>query len=61
MATANPTSKITLDWSGLLGFDQATRSSAQDDGARSATPNLAKLGGKIGGKIGSKPGVKPGS
>jgi hypothetical protein len=61
MATGNPTSKIKLDWSRLLGFDQATRSKEQDDGARPATPNLVKLGGKVGGKIGAKPGMKPGT
>ena len=57
MATGRPTSTIKLDWSKLLGFDQATRVAGQSEGARVAGPALAKLGTKVGGKIGTKPGL----
>jgi hypothetical protein len=55
MATGKTPSKIALDWSRLLGFDQAPRVTGQAD----AGPP-AKVGGKIGGKIGVKTGTKPG-
>ncbi len=58
MATGKPTTKIKLDWSRLLGFDQATRNENQADDARLAAPNSAKVGGKVGGKIGAKPGFR---
>jgi hypothetical protein len=54
MATGKPSSKIKLDWSKLLGFDQATRVEGQAEAVRST---LAKLGSKVGGKIGNKAGV----
>jgi len=57
MATGTPTSKIELDWSRLLGFDQATRIEGPAVAART-TPTLAKLGAKVGGKVGNKPGLK---
>ncbi len=55
MATDKPTSKIKLDWSRLLGFDQAPR--ANVDSARQTPATLTKLGGKVGGKVGGKPGL----
>ena len=55
MTTGKPTSKIKLDWSKLLGFDQATRVEGQSDGARLTATTPAKLGGKVGGKVGNKP------
>ncbi len=58
MATGKPTSKIKLDWSKLLGFDQATRVEGQPDGARLTAPALTKLGAKVGGKVGAKPGFQ---
>ena len=61
MATGKPTSKIKLDWSRLLGFDQATRIERQADAARPTAPTLAKLaklGSKVGGKVGTKPGFQ---
>jgi hypothetical protein len=58
MTTGKPTSKIKLDWSKLLGFDQATRANDQTDGAR---PTASTLGSKVGGKVGLKPtAVQPG-
>jgi len=60
MATGKPTSKIKLDWSKLLGFDQAPRVEAKREGARPTTPALAKLGSKVGVKVGGKVGTKPG-
>jgi hypothetical protein len=59
MSTGKPTSKIKLDWSRLLGFDQATRIESPADNARpTARSTLAKLGTKVGGKVGNKPGLK---
>ncbi len=58
MANAKPTSKIRLDWSRLLGFDQATRVEGQPDNALLTAPTLTKLGGKVGGKVGAKPGLR---
>jgi hypothetical protein len=58
MATGKPTSRIKLDWSKLLGFDQATRIERQADAARLTAPLLAKLGSKVGGKVGNKPGFQ---
>jgi hypothetical protein len=46
--------KVKLDWSKLLGFDQATRSETAQDAQRLTDPRMAKLGGKSG----SKPGFK---
>jgi hypothetical protein len=60
MATDKPTSTIKLDWSKLLGFDQATRVEGQSEGARATGPMLAKLGGKVGSKLGNKPGLRLG-
>jgi hypothetical protein len=57
MATGKPTSRIKLDWSKLLGFDQATRIERQADAARPIAPTLAKLGSKVGGKVGNKSGL----
>ncbi len=60
MTTGKPTSKIKLDWSKLLGFDQATRVEGKRYGASPTAPALAKLGGKVGTKVGGKIGFKPG-
>jgi hypothetical protein len=54
MTEAAPSLKAKLDWSKLLGFDQATRSEAGKDVARLTDPRMAKLGAKIGGKPGLK-------
>lgn len=69
MATAKPTSKITLDWSRLLGFDQAARVRGRADGAPLAASAVAWPGSKVGSKPpptaptlgwpGSKVGNKP--
>ena len=45
--------RVKLDWSRLLGFDQAPAPDCASDGARSRA-QLANLGAKLGGK----PGVK---
>ena len=58
MATAKPTSEIRLDWTKLLGFDQATRVEGEPGGARLTAPTLTKLGGKLGAKAGAKPGLR---
>ena len=44
--------QITLDWSRLLGFDQARRRRAAAPAL--ADPRVAKLGAKVG----AKPGLK---
>jgi hypothetical protein len=49
-----PPLKAKLDWSKLLGFDQATRSETEQSGLRLTDPRLAKLGGKVG----NKPGLR---
>ena len=54
MTEAAPSLKAKLDWSKLLGFDQATRTEAGKDAARLTDPRLAKLGGKSGVKAGLK-------
>lgn len=48
------TARIQLDWSRLLGFDQAP-TGAQGDASSIRDPRLAKVGQKVG----VKPGVKP--
>jgi len=48
------TPKVRLDWSRLLGFDQA--GSTGDEGE--ATPLSATRLGKIGVKLGPKPGLR---
>ncbi len=45
---------VALDWSKLLGFDQAPAGTAKS-GARLADPRLVKLGNKAGNKAGNKP------
>ena len=57
MATAKPTSEIKLDWTRLLGFDQAPRVEGERGGARLTAPTLTKLGGKLGAKTGAKQGL----
>jgi hypothetical protein len=54
MAKPSTTKTVTLDWSKLLGFDQAPRGTAKS-GARLADPRLVKLGNKAGTKQGNKP------
>jgi hypothetical protein len=45
---------VVLDWSRLLGFDQATRGTDQAAAASLNDPRLVKLGAKFGGKLGGK-------
>ena len=45
---------IKLDWSRLLGFDQAPRASDDSAAIRLQDPRLAKLGAKFGSKLGGK-------
>jgi len=45
------TPKVKLDWSRLLGFEQAVSGGEEADAVRLTDPRL----GKIGVKIGSKP------
>ncbi len=47
------TPKVRLDWSRLLGFDQAGQ--AGEEAARLSNTRL----GQIGVKLGPKPGLKP--
>ena len=56
MSNQKPTGKINLDWSKLLGFDQATRVEDKAEDVQKRVLSLAKVGGKVG----SKPGVKLG-
>ena len=48
------TTRIALDWSRLLGFDQAVPAGAPATAAGLNDPRLAKLGAKFGNKGGTK-------
>ena len=48
--TAPPT--VKLDWSRLLGFDQAVRSTDEAAAMKLNDPRLIKLGAKFGCKLG---------
>jgi hypothetical protein len=54
MTTAQTTPKVALDWSRLLGFDQATASGEPAAAPSLNDSRLAKLGAKFGGKRGEK-------
>jgi hypothetical protein len=45
---------IKLDWSRLLGFDQAAANGDAVAASRLQDPRLAKLGAKFGSKLGGK-------
>jgi len=53
--TAAPT--VKLDWSRLLGFDQAVRSGDEAAATKLNDPRLIKLGAKFG----CKPGIRSAS
>ena len=55
MTSAPTAPKVRLDWSRLLGFDQAEPSAEKPEQAKLGDPRLAKLGAKSGSKSGSKP------
>jgi hypothetical protein len=50
MASETTVPKIQLDWSRLLGFDQAEPASDKPAPAKLSDPRLAKVGAKFGGK-----------
>ena len=52
--------RIRLDWSRLLGFDQADASEREINTGKLRAQRLAKLGTKLGTKPGVKFGVKTG-
>jgi hypothetical protein len=52
--------KVKLDWSRLLGFDQADPASCSSSNDKLRDPRLAKLGPKEGVKPGAKFGIKVG-
>jgi hypothetical protein len=54
MSTEQTTQKVVLDWSKLLGFNQATRSGEQAAAACLNDPRLVQLGSKFGAKLGGK-------
>jgi hypothetical protein len=54
MTTEIATPRVPLDWSRLLGFDQATVGSEPATAPGLNDPRLAKLGAKFGGKKGEK-------
>jgi len=54
MASERPTPKVQLDWSRLLGFDQAEPVDEKPTPAKLGDVRLARLGAKIGGKVGTK-------
>jgi len=49
------TPKVRLDWSRLLGFDQAGSAGEEGEATRLSATRL----GRIGVKLGPKPGMKP--
>jgi hypothetical protein len=51
--TTNPNPQIKLDWSRLLGFDQAA-AGPKDGPVQLADPRLVRLGAKFG----NKPGLR---
>ena len=44
--------KVKLDWSRLLGFDQAVPPGGESAALQLADPRLARVGAKFGGKSG---------
>jgi len=48
------TTRIVIDWSRLLGFDQAELGSEPATAPSLNDPRLAKLGAKFGGKRGQR-------
>ena len=50
MASETAAPKVPLDWSRLLGFDQAEPAGDKPAPVRLRDPRLVKLGAKIGGK-----------
>jgi len=50
--------KVRLDWSRLLGFDQADPAPVAPQTAKSHDPRFVKFGQKAGSKLGVKVGVK---
>jgi hypothetical protein len=54
----NKKSRIRLDWSRLLGFDQVADAQPSAKAGGIKDPRLVKLGSKIGGKIGGKQAVR---
>ena len=50
--------KVKLDWTRLLGFDQADSTSANPETAKLQDQRFVKFGQKAGSKLGVKVGVK---
>jgi hypothetical protein len=48
MATGTSTSRIELDWSRLLGFDQVASAETSTGAIRQIESTLAKVGAKVG-------------
>jgi hypothetical protein len=59
MLATETTLKIKLDWSRLLGFDQASGHENNAQGANRAGWGSSKVGSKLGSKVGTKVGLKP--
>ena len=52
METENQTPRVRLEWSRLLGFDQATQAFDKEAAKRLNDPRLIKMGAKFGCKKG---------
>jgi hypothetical protein len=52
METETRTPSVKLEWSRLLGFDQATQSTDKEAAKRLNDPRLIKMGAKFGCKLG---------
>ena len=63
--TESKTAKVKLDWSRLLGFDQANPSATENNTVEPRVSRAVTLGtrtgSKPGAKFGKKVGVKPGT
>jgi hypothetical protein len=50
-ARENEPATVKLDWTRLLGFDQAACTTDETTASKLTDPRLAKLGAKCGGKL----------
>lgn len=54
MATELKASTVKLEWSRMLGFDQAVRSTDEEAAKKLNDPRVIKLGAKFGCKLGGR-------
>lgn len=54
MQTETKAPTVKLEWSRLLGFDQAVQSRDEEAAKRLNDPRMIRLGAKFGGKLGGR-------